>query len=165
MKKCERCGKSVEDSEIFIVDDENVCAGCLFENHPPFEIYPIGFVRNELRRDASAFGVNGNKEVSRLELFSSQKPFLYKLEDEEFITVIYYLHKTRPVRSVFERGWDGKKVGVFASRTPDRLSRIAIQDTRLLKIEGTNIFVQGLDAIDGSPILDIKMTWSNVAGI
>ena len=75
------------------------------------------------------------------------------------LTVVYYLHRTRPVRSVFPRGWDGKEVGVFASRTPDRLSCIAVQDVRLLKIEGTTLFVEGLDAIDGSPVLDIKMCW------
>ncbi|MEA3475105.1 MAG: TrmO family methyltransferase, partial [Candidatus Cloacimonadota bacterium] len=50
-----------------------------------------------------------------------------------------------------------KRVGVFASRTPHRLSKIAIQDVRLIKIEGTTLYVEGLDAIDGSPVLDIKM--------
>ena len=58
---------------------------------------------------------------------------------------------------MFKRGLDGKEVGVFASRTPDRLSGIAVQNVRLVKIEGTTLYVENLDAIDGSPVLDIKL--------
>ena len=86
---------------------------------------------------------------------------MYKLEDEQYITIIYYLHESQPVKSVFKRGLDGKEVGVFASRTPDRLSRLAIQDVRLVKIEGTSLYVEGLDAVNGSPVLDIKLYWRN----
>ncbi len=46
---------------------------------------------------------------------------------------------------------------MFASRTPDRLSRIGIQDVRLLDIKGTTLFVKGLDAVSGTPVLDIKL--------
>ncbi|MCK5380760.1 MAG: SAM-dependent methyltransferase, partial [Candidatus Latescibacteria bacterium] len=78
---------------------------------------------------------------------------MYKLEEEQFLTIVYYLHKARTVKSVFRRGLDGKKVGVFASRTPDRLSGIAIQEVTLVKIEGMTLYVEGLDAIHGSPVL------------
>ena len=54
-------------------------------------------------------------------------------------------------------GLDGKEVGVFSSRTPDRLSRLAVQDVTLVKVQGTDIYVKGLDAINGSPVLDIKL--------
>jgi len=79
------------------------------------------------------------------------------LDHETKITIIYYLHKSRPVKTSFKRGIDGKQVGVFASRTPDRLSRIGIQDVRLLDIKGTTLFVKGLDAVSGTPVLDIKL--------
>ena len=84
---------------------------------------------------------------------------MHKLEDEPRLTVVYHLHKPRPIRSRFRRGLDGKEVGVFASRTPDRLSPIAIQDVQLLEVRGTTLVVEGLDAIDGSPVLDIKLCW------
>jgi tRNA (Thr-GGU) A37 N-methylase len=57
---------------------------------------------------------------------------------------------------------DRKRTGVFATRTPDRLSKIGIQDVRLVKVEETNLYVKGLDAIDGTPVLDIKLYWSNL---
>jgi tRNA (Thr-GGU) A37 N-methylase len=157
--ECSCCGKEKDARSISIVDDKIICVQCLYENNQPFQIYPIGFVRNSLRRAETGFGTAGVKGVSRIELFESQKPFLYKLEDEPGLTVIYYLHQANKVESVFNRGLDGKKVGVFASRTPYRLSRLAIQDVSLIKIEGTTLFVEGLDAVDGSPVLDIKMKW------
>lgn len=79
------------------------------------------------------------------------------LEQEPEITIVYYLHKSRSVKTIFKRGIDGKQVGVFASRTPDRLSRIGIQDVKLLDIKGTTLFVKGLDAVNGTPVLDIKL--------
>ena len=121
------------------------------------KIYPIGFVANKQDRDNSDFGLCGKSRTSRIKLFSSQKQFMYKLEDERNLTIVYYLHKARPVRTRFKRGLDGKEVGVFASRTPDRLSRIGIQDVRLVRVEGTTLIVKGLDAINGTPVLDIKL--------
>ena len=126
----------------------------------PFEMYPIGVVRNNLGRSEKNFGTVGKGRISRIELLESQKRFLYKLEDERYITVVYYLHETNSVQSVFKRGLDGKEVGVFASRTPYRLSRIGIQNVKLVKLKETTLYVEGLDAVNGTPVLDIKMEWS-----
>ncbi|MBN3038247.1 MAG: SAM-dependent methyltransferase [Candidatus Omnitrophica bacterium] len=157
---CSRCGNHVDTEKALIIDDLPVCVECIYGKSKPFEIYPIGVVKNNLSRSKVGFGTEGKQGVSRIELFESQKPFLYKLEEEKSITVVYYLHQTNAVRSVFNRGLDGKKVGVFASRTPYRLSKIGIQDVRLLKVEGATLFVKELDAVNGTPVLDIKMRWN-----
>ena len=159
MKKheCSQCGRTVEESRIFIIDGKRICAHCIFGAIKPFEVYPIGTVKNNLQRDRSDFGLNGDDKISRIELLPSQKPFMFKLAEEKYLTIVYYLHKSRSIRSRFKRGLDGKEVGVFASRTPDRLSRIGIQYVKLIKVEGTTLFVEGLDAINGSPVLDIKL--------
>jgi tRNA (Thr-GGU) A37 N-methylase len=155
--ECSECHRAVEEQRIFVIDGKYVCDHCLYGDAGPFEIYPIGTVRNGLRRSKLNFGTKGDSGISAIELMPSQKRFMYGLEDEKYITVVYYLHKSRPVKSVFRRGLDGKMTGVFASRTPDRLSRIGIQDVKLVKVEGTNLYVEGLDAIDGTPVLDIKL--------
>jgi len=157
---CAECGAVCRKDDVFVIDDRNICRRCLYGDVPPVQIYPIGFVRNQLERDDTDFGLNGKTQTSRIELFPSQKRFMYRLEEEARLTVVYYLHRARPVRSTFKRGVDGKEVGVFASRTPDRLSRIGIQDVRLVKVEGTALVVEGLDAINGTPVLDIKLCWS-----
>jgi len=56
---------------------------------------------------------------------------------QPFFSSLPGLHKSRPAKSTFKRGVEGKKVSVFASRTPDRLSRISIWDARLGRGEDT----------------------------
>ena len=154
---CSECGRSVEEAHVFDIDRAAVCATCLYGDAKPFNIYPIGTVRNKVCRNHSGFGTKGSGHMSRIVLFPSQKRFMYKLEEEQYLTVVYYLHKARAVTSVFHRGLDGKRTGLFATRTPDRLSRIGIQDVTLTRIEETSLFVEGLDAVDGTPVLDIKL--------
>ena len=154
---CAECGAACSKADMAIIDDQSICFRCLYGDVLPFKIYPIGFVRNQLDRNDTDSGLSGRTQTSRIELLPPQKRFMYRLEEEREITVVYYLHKSRSVRSTFKRGFDGKKVGVFASRTPDRLSKIGIQDVRLVKVEGTTLTVEGLDAINGTPVLDMKM--------
>ena len=157
MLVCSLCKKKVQLANAELIDDSYICKSCLYSNQEPFEIYPIGFVENQLER-GERFGLKGSRaDISKIHLFPSQKPFLYKLEDEKWITVVYYFHKPRKIRSIFSRGIDGKKVGVFASRTPDRLSRIGISNVQLIKIEDSTLQVKNLDAINGTPVLDIKL--------
>jgi tRNA-Thr(GGU) m(6)t(6)A37 methyltransferase TsaA len=139
------------------IDDKLICYSCLYQDSKPFELYPIGYIQNELER-GQGFGVKGNKSnLSKIHLFNSQKPYLHNLDEEKYILVVYYLHKPRKIRSVFRRGLDGKKVGIFASRTPDRPSHIGISNVKLIKVEDTTLYVKNLDAIDGTPVLDIKL--------
>jgi tRNA-Thr(GGU) m(6)t(6)A37 methyltransferase TsaA len=53
---------------------------------------------------------------------------------------------------------DWPSVGIFAQRAKMRPNRIGVSCCRLLRIEGTRLQVEGLDAIDGTPVLDIKPT-------
>jgi tRNA (Thr-GGU) A37 N-methylase len=48
------------------------------------------------------------------------------------------------------------RVGIFAQRGKNRPNRIGTTICRIIKVEGSTLKVQGLDAIDGSPVLDIK---------
>ena len=159
---CSECGKRVEDSHLITIDERPICMTCLYKGAEPLEIYPIGVVRGELQGEEKGLvDLNGAKEISCIDLLPSQRRFMHRLEDEEFLTIVYYLHKVKSVRSVFNRRFDRKEVGVFASRTPHRASKIAIQDVRLLGIRGTTLYVSGLDALDGSPVIDIKLKLGN----
>jgi len=155
--QCFECNTACNSEELFTIDNRQVCRKCLFGDGSPVLIYPIGIVNNNLERDDTPFGRKGTDTVSKIELLPSQKRFMSGLEQESEITIVYYLHKSRSVKTLFKRGLDGKQVGVFASRTPDRLSRIGIQDVSLLDIKDTILFVKGLDAISGTPVLDIKL--------
>ncbi len=51
---------------------------------------------------------------------------------------------------------DWPKVGIFAQRGKNRPNQIGTTICRILKIEGRKLFLEGLDAVDGTPVLDIK---------
>jgi tRNA-Thr(GGU) m(6)t(6)A37 methyltransferase TsaA len=51
---------------------------------------------------------------------------------------------------------DWPKVGIFAQRGKNRPNRIGVSVCRLIAVEGLEVEVEGLDAVDGTPILDIK---------
>jgi tRNA-Thr(GGU) m(6)t(6)A37 methyltransferase TsaA len=51
---------------------------------------------------------------------------------------------------------DWPEVGIFAQRARLRPNRLGLTVVRILRIEGRSLFVEGLDAVDGTPVLDIK---------
>jgi len=58
---------------------------------------------------------------------------------------------------------DWPLVGIFAQRGKNRPNRLGVTTCRLLAVEGLNLHVKGLDAIEGSPVLDIKPYMSGFA--
>jgi len=51
---------------------------------------------------------------------------------------------------------DWPRVGIFAQRGKDRPNHLGVSRCRLLRVEGLDLYVEGLDAIDGTPVLDVK---------
>jgi tRNA-Thr(GGU) m(6)t(6)A37 methyltransferase TsaA len=110
------------------------------------ELHPIGVVRS----------VKG--DVSEIELFPELREGLYRLDDHETILVLYFFDRSHNVcLQVHPRG-DPRNplVGVFASRSPDRPNHIGATVVRLVKVQGNVLTVEGLDAYEGTPVVDIK---------
>ncbi len=83
------------------------------------------------------------------------------LSEFSHILVVFHFHAADPSRE--ERGSrhpreneDWPRVGIFAQRGKDRPNRIGVSTCRLLDVEGLNLSVEGLDAIEDTPVLDIK---------
>ncbi|NIS62665.1 MAG: tRNA (N6-threonylcarbamoyladenosine(37)-N6)-methyltransferase TrmO [Proteobacteria bacterium] len=77
------------------------------------------------------------------------------------LVVVYYLHKVDPctieltVRHPRENpAWP--KIGIFAQRGKNRPNLLGVSTCQILGIDGLRIHVQGLDAVDGTPVLDLK---------
>lgn len=101
--------------------------------------------------------------ISTIELDSARfgPEALAGLDAFSHIEVLYHLHRIREDEAITDarhpRGntaWP--KVGIFAQRTKWRPNRLALSCCKLVKVEGLTITVEGLDAIDGTPVLDIK---------
>ncbi|MFC1661415.1 SAM-dependent methyltransferase [Gemmatimonadota bacterium] len=95
---------------------------------------------------------------SRLVLDPTLVPGLKDLEKENRILVVFHFHKSEGFELLqHPRGDpDRPRRGVFALRSPRRPNAIGIAEVDLLGIEGNVLRVRGLDAIHGSPILDLK---------
>ena len=116
---------------------------------------PIGFVRNDVHESRDFSEV-----VSEIVIDEKHAEGLYRLDESEQIVVIFAFD--RNVGKGFRyrlhpRGDESApEVGVFASRSPFRPNPIGMDQVRLLKVEGNVLTVKGLEAFDGTPVLDIK---------
>ena len=107
-----------------------------------------------------AYKTDENK-VMRIEIYAEYVEALEGIEKLSYIDVLYWMHKLtekdRRKLKVHPRGDLSKPLtGVFATRSPMRPNPIGLTRVRLLRRERNVLFVEGLDALDGSPIIDIK---------
>lgn len=125
---------------------------------------PIGFVKSEFKSPdeiifACEQGLDANN-ISRILVNEEFSKGLKGLEELSHLFVIYNLdriHRTELITHPGPPSIEGLgKVGIFASRSQYRPNKIALRLVRLVKVEGNEIHVKGLDAINDSPVLDIK---------
>ena len=100
-------------------------------------------------------------DASRLEIDPLYADALEGCEDLESIDVLYWMHELgdddRSRLKVNPRGDRGRpKRGVFSLRSPMRPNPIGVSTVKLVRRDDTTLIVTGLDANDGSPIIDIK---------
>ena len=155
--RCSKCNKNVDVKAGQKIDNTFVCFTCLYGTNKPLSLIPIGTIVNDKARRKHGFGSTGGN-VSEIHLAPGMAQFMKGLEEESHLVIVWYADKQRPLKTVFARGWDGKRVGPFASRTPYRLNPICVTEVELLEVKGTILTVQGLDAINGTPVLDIKVS-------
>ena len=121
---------------------------------------PIGAVHNPITEPID--DVWGDV-VSRIDLDSSRfsPACLAGLETFSHVEVVFCFHLVSPKEvesgARHPRGrQDWPEVGIFAQRGKNRPNRIGVTVCRLIAVDGLSVAVEGLDAIDGTPVLDIK---------
>jgi tRNA-Thr(GGU) m(6)t(6)A37 methyltransferase TsaA len=126
------------------------------------EVRAIGWVRSPLRRlaDAPKQGEEGAPEA-QLQIEPAFLSGLDGLKAGQDILILTWLHQAqRDVLAVHPRDDLSRPLtGVFATRSPDRPNPIGLHRVTLLAIEDSgSLRVGGLEAIDGTPVIDIKPT-------
>lgn len=124
------------------------------------ELKPIGLVhstRHELADD------DWDRETVFLELSSPEfeGEALAGLADFSHVEIIFYMDQVDPAKVEKtarhprnNTAWP--KVGIFAQRGKNRPNQLGTTICRVLKVEGRKLFLEGLDAVNGTPVLDIK---------
>jgi tRNA-Thr(GGU) m(6)t(6)A37 methyltransferase TsaA len=119
------------------------------------EIKPIGFVR----RTSSDENVRDKSLVSSIMLKKKLANALDGVEEFSHLFIIYWMHKISKAerRLIHSEGKaEMRLIGVFACRGPIRPNPIGLTLVELVKRKENTLWVRGLDALDGTPVLDIK---------
>ena len=123
------------------------------------EVVPIG--RVEAPRERAEDDFWGGEEACIVLCEDFEPDALQGLEDFSHVEVLFLFDRVDPARVI--RGArhprnnpDWPAVGIFAQRGKSRPNRIGSTICRVLRCEGSRLFVAELDAIDGTPVLDIK---------
>jgi len=94
--------------------------------------------------------------VCRIEIFEPWVPALRGIDQYERLEVLYWLHLSRRDLVLQSPKNDGAVRGTFSLRTPVRPNPIGTSMVKLVGVEGANVSVQGLDCLDGTPLVDLK---------
>ncbi|MCR5387306.1 MAG: tRNA (N6-threonylcarbamoyladenosine(37)-N6)-methyltransferase TrmO [Treponema sp.] len=119
---------------------------------------PIGFVKNEVEEKKDvAWGSN----VSVVELQENYYGGLEGLEDFSHVIILYYLDKAEYLKEKHlkrrpQNRDDMPLRGIFSQRGKDRPNKIGMTSVEIVSVTEKNLTVKGLDAIDGTAVLDIK---------
>ena len=122
-----------------------------------FVLTPIGTIRSpyQTREDAPRQGRFSDALVA-LEILPEFTEGLNDVEQQPHLIVLYWLDRSNRTALKAIPPHTGIEHGVFATRSPDRPNPIGICIVELVRREGNQLFVRGLDALDGTPLLDIK---------
>ncbi|MDR1600999.1 MAG: SAM-dependent methyltransferase [Tannerella sp.] len=82
---------------------------------------------------------------------------LLNINECDYLDVIFYFDRLEGQEiSLSGKTYSGLERGIFASRSPRRPNLIGVTTVKLVEVNGNELIVEGLDALDGTPILDIK---------
>jgi tRNA-Thr(GGU) m(6)t(6)A37 methyltransferase TsaA len=127
------------------------------------ELKPIGIIHSPYKdRDQVPYQRYRSKRISRIEVFKEFEEGLQDIEGFSHIVVIYWFHKSRGYHLLVKTPWDEIPHGLFTTRSPHRPSPLGLTVAELVAREKNILKVKGLDAIDGTPVLDIKPYISSI---
>ena len=119
------------------------------------EVHPIGVVkRQNLDED-----VNDINLVSKIVVDEKYSAGLAEIEGWSHLYVIYWMDRIPDEKKILVfpgNDRDVPDVGIFATRAPIRPNPLGLTLVELVRREGDVLVVKGLDALDGTPVLDIK---------
>jgi len=114
--------------------------------HTPFP-EPVGVPLQPV----GAAGIEG-----RVELLPEYEEGLAGIEGFSHLILIYHLHRASGFDLTVTPFLDTEPHGIFATRSPRRPNGIGISVVRLLRVEGPTLYIEEVDMVDDTPLLDIK---------
>ncbi|MFA6364367.1 tRNA (N6-threonylcarbamoyladenosine(37)-N6)-methyltransferase TrmO [Methanoregula sp.] len=122
-----------------------------------FEVIPIGMIHSpyKIPKDAPRQGRFSDEE-SVIEIYEPFVSGLRDVEREKHLIVLYWLDRADRTALTATPPHTGIEHGVFATRSPHRPNPIGLSVADLVRRDNNKLVVHGLDALDGTPVVDIK---------
>ena len=94
--------------------------------------------------------------ICHIDIFEPWVPALDCITEFERLEVLYWFHESR--RDLLRQSPrnDGQSRGTFSLRSPARPNPIGVSIVKLVSVEGATLRVQGLDCLNGTPLIDVK---------
>jgi tRNA (adenine37-N6)-methyltransferase len=129
-----------------------------------FSMRPIGHVRSPHKNTSDVPKGLGAKHEAEgvLEILPEFERGLTDIEGFSHLFVIWVFDRSDRVELLGTPPSDNRAHGVFATRSPYRPNPIGLTVVELVRREGAQLHVRGIDMLDGTPILDVKPYLSNV---
>ncbi len=123
---------------------------------PAFQ--PIGLIHSPFtHRDQTPIQPYRSSAVGQVELLPEYEEGLQELDSFSHIILLYRFHQADPGFDLSVTPFlDDEPKGVFATRYPRRPNSIGLSVVRLVRREGRILQVDGIDVLDGTPLLDVK---------
>jgi len=124
-------------------------------------LVPIGVVRNELGRGISPPRARADRSIIEIDPRLAQG--LVGISPGQAVVIIFAFHQSGPfvadqhLLQHPEGDPDRPLRGVFSIRSPYRPNPLGLTTARVLEVEGNRLVVSGLDAFDGTPVMDLKL--------
>jgi tRNA-Thr(GGU) m(6)t(6)A37 methyltransferase TsaA len=127
------------------------------------ELKPIGIIHSPYKnREKAPYQGHKSEEISQIEVFEEFEEGLKDIEGFSHIIVIYWFHESQGYHLLVKTPWDDSLHGLFTTRSPHRPCPLGLTVAELVVREKNILRVKGLDAIDGTPLLDIKPYVSSI---
>ncbi len=127
-------------------------------NYKKMQLNPIGIIHSPFEKpEGMPIQPKGAKGIrGRVEIFEEYRPGLKDLEGFSHLVLIYHFHKSEGYRLEVVPFMDDRPRGLFATRAPRRPNPIGLSIVELEKIEDGILYLNNVDMLDGTPLLDIK---------
>ena len=122
------------------------------------EYHPIGEFHTDLSPQTGAprQGIIEPENNGIIEIHQEYREALKNLDRCEYIIVLYHMHLSKEWHTMVRPPNSTRDVGLFASRSPNRPNPIGLAVIKVDHMDEGKIYVSGVDAFDGTPVLDIK---------
>jgi tRNA-Thr(GGU) m(6)t(6)A37 methyltransferase TsaA len=118
---------------------------------------PIGIINSpyRIKGDSPRQG-RFSDELSKITVFDEYVEGLHDIEKHEYLFILYWLDRAEDYKLKVVPPGKTKEQGLFSTRAPVRPNPVALCLVKLIEIEGNVLTVKWLDALNGSPLIDIK---------